>query len=360
MKYVVGFCFFLVACKASPPDHYTVTGDIAGLKDSTLIMERPMGDTTLVDTAKVVNGKFTFTGSVPMPVKAYLMTKERYTEFYLENANITVVGKADSFYYAHASGSSTQLVADSLKDLLKDITDQEDKWITEYGAADKSKDTLKLAIVEGQLDSLREIRHRRTDAFIGAHPNSPVSLYEITGMAYAGDYSRLSGLFSGLDTSLQHSAAGLKFEKTLAILKRRDIGQKAMDFTQTSIKGQPVTFSEFRRGHYVLLDFWASWCHPCRAENPNVLKAYNRFKSRNFTVLGVSLDDDSAKWRKAVTQDGMPWMQVSDLKGWKNQVAQQYGIEGIPFNFLVDTTGTIIASDLRGTALEKKLSQVLQ
>jgi peroxiredoxin len=360
MKYVIGFCFFLVACKAPAPDHYTVTGDISGLKDSTIMMEREMGDTTLIDTAKVVNGKFTFTGSVPTPVKAYLATKEHYAELYLENANITVVGKADSFYYAHVSGSPTQLVADTLKDLLKDITDQESKLIQEYGVADKSKDTLKKAIVEGQLDSLREIRHKRTDAFIGAHPNSPVSLYEITGMAYAGDYSRLSGLFSGLDTSLQHSPAGLKFQKTLAILKRRDIGQKAMDFTQTSIKGLPVTFSQFRRGHYVLLDFWASWCGPCRAENPNVLKAFNRFKSYNFTVLGVSLDDDGAKWKEAVVKDGMPWMQVSDLKGWKNQVAEQYGIQAIPFNFLVDTTGTIIASDLRGTALEKKLSQVLQ
>jgi peroxiredoxin len=187
-----------------------------------------------------------------------------------------------------------------------------------------------------------------------------VSLNEIAGMTYAGNYPELEGLFEGLDTAVRGSAGGQHLAGVLTVMKRREIGEKVMDFTQSDLQGHPVQFSGYRKGRYVLLDFWASWCGPCRAENPNVLKAYNRFKTKNFVVLGVSLDDDSTKWREAVVKDGMPWTQVSDLKGWKNQVAEQYGIQGIPFNFLVDTTGTIIAKGLRGPALEKKLAEVLQ
>ncbi len=113
------------------------------------------------------------------------------------------------------------------------------------------------------------------------------------------------------------------------------------------------------KGQYVLIDFWASWCGPCRLENPNVLKTYRKFHSKGFTVLGVSLDDHKDKWLAAIRQDGLPWTQVSDLKGWKNEVAVQYGIEGIPMNFLLDKEGKIVAKGLRGQDLEKQLEESL-
>ena len=243
---------------------------------------------------------------------------------------------------------------------MRPITDQIDSQYVAYGAADKAKDTARLAIVEAKLDSLGVLKKQATRAFIHTHPASPICLYQIQSMTYSGSYPELESLFEGLDTVVRNSAVGQHLGKYLAIMKRREVGARIMDFTQNDLKGQPVRLADYRKGRYVLLDFWASWCGPCRAENPNVLKAYNRFKAKNFVVLGVSLDQDSAQWRQAVVKDGMPWTQVSDLKGWKNEVSQQYGIQGIPANFLVDTSGTIIAKNLRGAALGKKLAEVLQ
>ena len=137
------------------------------------------------------------------------------------------------------------------------------------------------------------------------------------------------------------------------------LGAIAPDFTQDDVNGTPVSLSSFK-GKYVLIDFWASWCGPCRAENPNVVKAYNKFKSKNFTIIGVSLDkpEGKADWLAAIKNDGLAWTQVSDLKFWSNEVALQYAVQSIPHNFLLDPTGKIIAKDLRGNDLDKKLTEI--
>ncbi|MEN0055280.1 MAG: TlpA disulfide reductase family protein, partial [Mucilaginibacter sp.] len=139
------------------------------------------------------------------------------------------------------------------------------------------------------------------------------------------------------------------------------VGSKAPDFTENDVHNKPVSLSSFK-GKYVLVDFWASWCLPCRKENPNVLKAYNQYKDKGFTVLGVSLDSESAKasWLKAIAADAMPWTQISDLKGWKNQAAQLYGVSSIPQNFLIDPNGVVIATNLRNEDLHTKLASIFK
>ncbi len=168
----------------------------------------------------------------------------------------------------------------------------------------------------------------------------------------------MKALYDKLDESAKQTEPGKKLARNLEILKKSRIGTQMTDFTQADTSGNPVKFSSFK-GKYVLVDFWASWCGPCRAENPNVLKVYNAYKDKGFTVVGISLDDKAANWKKAIRDDKMPWVQLSDLKGWKNDISVSFGIQSIPGNLLIDPSGKIVARDLRGAMLENKLKELL-
>ncbi|PSL47574.1 peroxiredoxin [Chitinophaga niastensis] len=196
--------------------------------------------------------------------------------------------------------------------------------------------------------------------FMKTHPKSIASIWLLMNELRARvEPEEFQQLFYSLDKSLQQSQYGESVTAYIKSLKANGVNIAADDFSQQDIKGQPVKLSSFR-GKYVLVDFWASWCGPCRQENPNVVKAYNKYKEKNFTILGVSLDDNRDRWLRAINQDGLAWTQVSDLRGWGNEVAVQYGIQSIPSNFLVDPQGRIIARNLRGEELEQKLQQLLK
>ncbi|AOM78516.1 TlpA disulfide reductase family protein [Pedobacter steynii] len=337
-------------------DGYTINGKIEGLKSPYMYIYGLGGS----DSVSVKNGVFSYKGSVKEPTRIYL-TDRKGLQFglYVENAPVSIKGNVNAIEDMLISGGKTQQESNVLSVSKKDLEKRQKQLYSEYEKAEKAKDAAAIAKIESEFFKSYKESDALNKAFITKHPKSYVSLVNIKDLGSSTDYAELQSLFQSLDAGLKATETGKKMEAMLAVLKKGSNGQKMIDFTQNDMEGKPVSFSSFK-GKYVLVDFWASWCGPCRGENPNVLKAYDQFKDKGFTVLGVSLDDNADKWKKAVVEDKMPWTQLSDLKGWKNEVSTYYGIQGIPANYLVDPDGVIIARNLRGEALHEKLKELMK
>lgn len=276
--------------------------------------------------------------------KAFLESPDR-TRLFLEPGPV-VVTSADSLRTAHLAGGPLTADYQQLEGLTKRVEGKRKK--TDSPA---QSDALAQEIVQANL------------AFVKAHPTSWVSLEALqqARMWSPPQYNEVAPLYAALSPAQRASPPGQFYGQMLTGLRASAIGGEAPAFTQLTPSGQAVSLADYR-GKYVLVDFWASWCTPCRAENPAVLKAYEAFKGRNFEVLGVSLDEKKtrAAWVKAIADDHMPWVQVSDLHGFESPVAQQYGVKSIPQNFLVDPSGKIVASNLRGDHLLETLAKFLK
>jgi len=203
-------------------------------------------------------------------------------------------------------------------------------------------------------DALDDIQNA-VDAFIAKYPASPVSTLAILSIIGITDNtSLLEKRAKSLKEEALNNVLGQQLKKAIEDARFNAVGETALDFSQTDTAGNMVSLAQFR-GKYVLVDFWASWCGPCRRENPFLVKVFEKYKDKNFTILGVSLDEDRDDWLDAIKNDVLKWTHVSDLKGWGNEVAVKYRISAIPRNFLIDPEGKIIARDLRGDALAEKL-----
>lgn len=223
------------------------------------------------------------------------------------------------------------------------------------------KDTLLERLLGEQMNALFLDMSERVKLVVRMNPHTPVVMYALDYLhprrekeLILSEVSRLAKEYPWLAEAKEKKANMAAAE---AIAKKTGIGATAMDFTQHNTEGKPVKLSDYR-GKYVLLDFWASWCGPCRAENPNVLDNYEKYHTKGLEILAVSLDDKKEAWLKAIKDDGLEWAHVSDLKGWKNEVAKEYNIRAVPSNFLLDKDGKIVAVDLRGDALTHKLEEI--
>ncbi|KAI9449601.1 alkyl hydroperoxide reductase/ thiol specific antioxidant/ Mal allergen [Russula earlei] len=298
---------------------YTIKGNIKGLKDSTLVfLNNSTGATVAQDyTSK---GNFSLKGIASDPDMFQLGFIGNKEMAYLQSFN-------------------------PLKERLGNI-------VTKINAepAGHKRDSL---IAQFQVTKDKVID--QVNKFIKEKPASPIStfvLYVVNPLF--PEPGALETKFNTLQPEAQKGLYARLIEQMIAATHVGGVGTMAADFTQNDTANNPIKLSSFK-GKYVLVDFWASWCRPCRMENPNVLAAYNKYKNRNFTVLGVSLDQQKANWIKAINDDKLAWSQVSDLQYWNNAVAQMYHIQSIPSNMLIDPTGKIIAKDLRQENLEQTL-----
>lgn len=355
--------FLFSACNSGESNSYTIKGNLTNYKDSVLFLAQQQGPIPSFDTLRVTDGKFSFKGTIEQPRFAQIITPDQRSGFalFLEPGTIEVTGDADSMQYGKIKVSGTpnntdlQKVMEIQEPFMKTMMEMQGK----YMQAKMSGDTTTTAEIENTMDSLQTVITEKMKGFVKDHPKSMVSALVLQSMGNSLEGDELEQLYSGLDTTVQHSEMGEGIGARIASERKTSVGQTAPEFTMDDIDGKPVSLSSFR-GKYVLIDFWAAWCGPCRAENPNVVKVYNEYKDKNFTILGVSLDKTKDDWEKAIKDDHLNWTQVSDLKYWDNSAAKLYGVQAIPANFLLDPEGKIIARDLRGEALKQKLAEVIK
>ena len=374
---ILALLFAAPLVHAQAPAKFTLKGTLAKVEGPAVVYLAREGvqQSTKSDSAVVRNGTFELRGTTPAPTKARLIlvrngNKRRlYTRqadnatFYLEKGT-TAFTSPDSLVHATVTGSPLSAQYRALAALQAPSAARMQTLWAEYRAAaeeqrkspafQQSQDAREAAI---KAEAVQVVK-----AYIKTNPNSLVSLDAVVDLGGpVPKYAEAAPLFEQLGPNVKATPDGVAYATTLQGLKRVAIGAQAPDFTLFLPEGKPVSLASFR-GKYVLVDFWAHWCGPCRRENPNVVKVYDEYKGRNFEILGVTLDTEAnrERWLKAIKDDGLTWPQLADLKkGDKNEAVTGYSVRAIPQNFLVDPAGKIVATNLRGAELKAAVARFI-
>jgi peroxiredoxin len=372
--WATGLPFITVAQKRSVPN-YTLKGRVRGLEKNTAkVYLYLFQDNAVLDSAKVVNGSFSFSGRISEPVWAEVSCKvgtakpkgySRVYNCFIEKGNSLLNFHVDSLPYAKMEGSALNRERVAFEKQIRPLSDSASKIISLYfkqedllhDSAQSNKDEVlnSMKILNQQDEEVGELIRAEEKKHILAHPSNFYSLW-LASVAFRHGLpsERARSIFDKLGPELKATKAGKKFRSLLEQAEVLGLGKMASGFILPDSSGNKVSLSSYK-GKYVLIDFWASWCIPCRAENPNVVKAYEQFKDKNFDVLGISIDTSKPSWIKALQEDQLIWKNVLD----NGAVAKQYNISSVPSNFLLDPNGKIIARNLRGDQIINELQKIL-
>ncbi|MDI9365698.1 MAG: TlpA disulfide reductase family protein [Flavobacterium sp.] len=348
---------------------YTISGKLSNVKSGDTVILQKWAKEDKSDTAYAdKDGKFTFTGSVAEPTPASLVVAstgqavQSPTILFLEKGTITIGGTLEGVNGLTVNGGGTSNKENNtIQTILKSYYQPIKLLGDSLQAKMVNKDTTNVQALEARYMQLEQDQNNDVMHFIKTNTKSYVAaFYAFLFFNNSDNTVAIDSVYNKLDKTIQASYFGTKLKETSNRIKLADvIGKPAPDFTLQTPDNKLVSLSSLK-GKYVLVDFWASWCGPCRKENPNVVNAYNQFKDKNFAILGVSLDEDKAAWQAAIAKDKLTWTHVSDLKGWQSNAAVLYHVESIPANFLLDKDGKIIAKNLRGEDLITTLSSIIK
>lgn len=352
----------LASCQTKERDNYTIRGTILNFTDGIVyLQDRIAGQMIPVDTAYITNGEFLFEGQLTYPEIFYLRIEGVRASFplFVENFDITLSIDPENPTAYVVQGSVSHDIFAGVDTIVAPHDERLRSLREEISAAEKIGDTLLVSQLRATSDTITQLRRQQVKDYVAQFPTQHAAVFvAMRQLAHGLEANELAEVVSLFDTLLVGARYYDDLRGRISILERVAIGQPAIEFSLPDTAGNSVSLSDFR-GRYVYLKFWASWCPFCRVENPKLVEIYDRFKSSEFEMLGVSLDFEREAWLRGINDDGLLWPQVSELKGWRSIPAGDYGIRSIPQNLLIDTSGVIIGRNLSNKELEEKLKLLL-
>lgn len=361
MKYVITILFFSANLFAQKD--FILTANIKGAADNSYVyLGHKLNDVLNVDSAKVKGEKATFKGTSPEPNMYWITLRKSDNPtliFFIDGGKVEVNGKSDSLAKAIVKAGPTQEDYKASIAIANAFFAKRMGFITRHNGYMQTGKTAEAKQILDSAQAEERTYAKNLIGFIKKHPNSNIGGYIIFSAQF--DWPQIpeyDEMYNALGPKVKKGKFGKLALDKVNSLKGSTIGYPAIDFTLPDVNGKNISLSSYK-GKYVLVDFWASWCGPCRRENPAVVAAYQKYKDKGFDILAVSLDDNKEKWLAAIAKDNLTWSHVSDLKGWQSSVGKLYGVTSIPFNLLLDKDGKILAKALRGADLEAKLGELL-